>query len=149
MFRKEKGFIPHLKKGAGFTLIELLIVIAVIGILAAAILPKFIAFDLQAKCASTQGSLSSLRAALALYRAKKEVFPTKMSGLVPTYITKIPFAQMPSLSNATATTGTIPGAAGVGWVMDRTLGEIWLKSTGSTDADGSGVTEADEYYTNW
>ena len=62
--RKEKGFIPHLKKGAGFTLIELLIVIAVIGILAAAILPRFISFDNDAKSASTIGALSSLRAAV-------------------------------------------------------------------------------------
>ncbi|MCG2675762.1 type II secretion system GspH family protein, partial [bacterium] len=53
MFRKEKGF----------TLIELLIVIAVIGILAAAILPRFISFDIDAKEASTKGVLSSLRAA--------------------------------------------------------------------------------------
>lgn len=139
MFRRERGF----------TLIELLIVIAVVGIMAAAILPKFIAFDLQAKCASTQGSLSSLRAALALYRAKKETYPVKMSQLVPTYITVIPFAQIPSLSNATATAATLPTGTTGGWVMDRTLGEIWLNYQGSTDADGSGTTEADEYYTNW
>lgn len=138
------------KKERGFTLIELLIVIAVVGIMAAAILPKFIAFDTQAKCASTQGSLSSLRAAMVTYRAKEGVFPTKMSGLVPTYITKIPFAQLPSVSNATATTLTLPtGVTGTGWCMDRTLGEIWLHHEGSTDCDDSGVTSIEEYYTNW
>ncbi|MQY69481.1 MAG: prepilin-type N-terminal cleavage/methylation domain-containing protein [Firmicutes bacterium] len=137
------------RKERGFTLIELLIVIAVVGIMAAAILPRFIAFDTQAKCASTQGSLSSLRAALANYRAKEGAYPANLSALVTTYITKIPFAQLPSVSNATATATVIPAATGVGWVLNTTMDEIFLNSTGFTDCDDSGTTESEEYYTNW
>jgi len=142
MFRKEKGF----------TLIELLIVIAVIGILAAAILPRFIAFDIQAKGASTQGSLSSLRAAAVLYRARKGSQASNLSDLTTTYIGSIPFAQAPTLSQATATgtltRGGITGTTG-GWYWSTVDDEVYVNSTGATDFDGNGTTDVDEYYTNW
>ncbi len=118
MFRKEKGF----------TLIELLIVIAVIGILAAAILPRFIAFDTDAKRAADKGSLSSLRAALTLYRAKVGNFPLtgdRIEVLISTagsgpYIERIPVLQMTSYGGGTAggricTVGLTTGS-GVGWI---------------------------------
>ncbi len=49
----------------GFTLIELVIVIAIIGILAALALPKFIDMSGAAKVASTKSGLGTLRALLA------------------------------------------------------------------------------------
>lgn len=137
------------RKEKGFTLIELLIVIAVVGIMAAAILPRFIAFDTQAKCASTQGSLSSLRAALANYRAKKGTYPTLMSKLVTTYITKIPFAQLPSVSAATSTVVFASIATTGGWTLDNTMHEIFLNSTNGIDCNDDNTTSIDEFYSNW
>lgn len=147
MFRKEKGF----------TLIELLIVIAVIGILAAAILPRFIAFDTSAKAGSTQGSLSSLRAALVLYRAEKGYYPTTLASITPTYIDKVPTERINDSSAeenaANELAFTTWGTAG-GWVYGNyDPATNWGRSikcnfTGSYDADGDGL-EAHEYYTNY
>jgi len=114
------------RKEKGFTLIELLIVIAVIGILAAAILPRFIAFDTDAKRGADKGSLSSLRAALVLYRAKTGKWPTGLAALKSTagtgpYIAQIPVLQMTSYGGGTAggrsTAVALTNAtSGVGWV---------------------------------
>ena len=140
MFRKEKGF----------TLIELLIVIAVIGILAAAILPRFISFDTDAKIASTKGSLSSLRSASVMRRAKIESYVNAVGGLVSTYIAKVPVAQMPLVTSACATVAAVGDIAGTtggpgGWVLITAGvgdGEIYVNCTGYCTADSS-------YYTDW
>jgi MSHA pilin protein MshA len=50
----------------GFTLIELVVVITILGILAAFAVPRFIALQAEARIASVQGLLGSLRSAAAL-----------------------------------------------------------------------------------
>ncbi|MCM8784535.1 MAG: prepilin-type N-terminal cleavage/methylation domain-containing protein [Candidatus Omnitrophica bacterium] len=91
-------------KNKGFTLIELLIVIAIIGILAAAILPRFTSFNIQARTNTTRSNLAALRGALIQYRANEGDWPSNLTALVPVYIEKIPLELLSSATGSSSVT---------------------------------------------
>lgn len=63
----------------GFTLVELLVVIAIIGILSTIGIASFRTASMKARDGKRQGDLSQVRAALELYKAQTNLYPSTSS----------------------------------------------------------------------
>jgi general secretion pathway protein G len=78
-------------RAAGFTLLELLIVIALIGILAALVVPQFRQTPTKAKEAVLKEDLFTLRDVIDQYFSDKGKYPDSLQSLVEDgYLRKIP-----------------------------------------------------------
>lgn len=80
-----------------FTLIEMLIVIVIIGILAAALVPRLISVQGRARDTKRKADLSQIGSALAIYKTDNSTFPstsgsvhTVLSPLLSGYLTATP-----------------------------------------------------------
>ncbi len=71
-----------IRRSAGFTLIELLVVIGLIAILALAIIPNYVGFDVDARIVTTKSNLGMLRNRISLYRAKEGNYPESLGDLL-------------------------------------------------------------------
>jgi len=79
------------KQDAGFTLMELMIVMAIIGILTVAAVPKFAAAIRQAREAALKEDLHVMRAAIDSYTMDKQKAPQALDDLVTDgYLRSIP-----------------------------------------------------------
>jgi MSHA pilin protein MshA len=83
-------------KQGGFTLIELAVVITILAILAAFAIPRFVSLEAQARTASRNALMGSLRSgaalAHALWMANNQVGPITMEGKSITIVNGYPSA---------------------------------------------------------
>lgn len=95
------------RKSAGFTLIELVVVITILGILAAFALPRFIALDTQARVATVNGLLGSVKSGAALARALSMATSSSasvtMEGQTVNLVNSYPDAGATGIANAVNT----------------------------------------------
>lgn len=67
-----------LKKEEGFTLIEILIVVAIIGVLAAIAIPKFVNMTKEAQIKACHSNIASLATAVEMYNTIKGEYPENL-----------------------------------------------------------------------
>ena len=99
-----------IKNQKGFTLVELMVVIAVIGVLAAIAVPKFMGSTEAAKLAKVQADLRTIGSAISLFEAQTGAAPTSIGALVPTYLAAEPVPPT-KLGSSTGTSYTFTAAA--------------------------------------
>ncbi len=71
----------HRRAESGFTLIEVMVVVIILGILAAAIVPKLMSRPDEARLVKARQDIRTLESALQLYRLDNFVYPTTEQGL--------------------------------------------------------------------
>jgi len=65
----------------GFTMIEIMVVVAIMGILAALIIPNVVGQDDKARVTAVKSDMSSISSALDLYKLDNFSYPTTEQGL--------------------------------------------------------------------
>ncbi len=66
---------------AGFTLVEILVVVAIIGILAATIIPQFVGTKQEARVGAAKGHIAELQSAIERFNVNMDRYPTMDEGL--------------------------------------------------------------------
>ncbi len=69
------------RQARGFTLIEVMVVVAILGILAALIVPKLVGRSDEARVVAAKQDIGTLMQSLKLYRLDNQHYPTNQQGL--------------------------------------------------------------------
>jgi len=129
----------------GFTLVELVLAIMVLGILAMIFVPKIANLSKQGNIVETQGSMATIRSAVAMKYVKNVTagniaFPTlsELSGgtLFPegaAPMNKITYSRKFLAGAPTDCSGVQNGS--LGWVYNAATGEVWAATDDCDDVD--------------
>ncbi|RBP46679.1 competence type IV pilus major pilin ComGC [Garciella nitratireducens] len=79
----------RLKKQRGFTLIELIVVIAILGILAAMVVPNITGFKDSAQTVADEATQRTLQSAVEMYYLDNDTYPNSIDDLKD-YLDQIP-----------------------------------------------------------
>ena len=123
------------KNQKGFTLIELLIVIAILGILAAVVIPNVRGFMISGHVAAGNAEVASLDTALEAYQAENNgAAPISTGNLIPFLVgSTLKYAYTIGATVGTTPQTIIVGTDGTGSAADSD-GLKWVAGT----ADGTG-----------
>lgn len=130
----------------GFSLIEVVVVILILGVIAASAAPRLFNTSIDARSTSTRQSVSVLRSAVRLYKARTGEFPPTttsdafVTALQPYLNGPFPAPTTPTHRNANvlfiANDGTLSGgnssdcADEPGWVFSPDTGRLTVNSSG-------------------
>lgn len=70
----------------GFTLIELMVVIVIIGLLAGAVVVRYVKYLEEAKITATRAKIRTLKDLITIYKITGRKYPADIMDLVPEYV---------------------------------------------------------------
>ena len=85
-----KNYFLFMKTKKGFTLIEMLIVIVIIGVLAAALIPRVTGIKARARDTKRQTDMKTFSTALKLYYRDSQTFPVSSCNAPVEYVQENP-----------------------------------------------------------